>query len=412
MLANAGLLPVGTYRLIYECRIMLRNLRDLPGSFTLSALIAGLVAVMVGYAGPLLIVIQAAENAKLDAAHTSSWIAAITIGCGVTALLLSLWYRQPILIAWPTAGAALLASTLSQYSYPEAIGAYIMAAIGLIGLGYSGLFSRIIERVPKSIIAGMLAGVLLRFGLGIFRALGDARLLVGVMILTYLLLRRWQVRAPSIGTLAVGLLIAGIGGQLHFDQMALHLTTPVITWPTFTLSGFLGLALPLFVLANTSQNAPGLAVLRAYGYTVKPDGPILLTGITSLLMAPFGGQGVALAAITAAICVNPDAHPDADRRYSAGVAYGFWYILFGLFGATAVSLFAGMPKELLAALAGLALTGALLTALSNAMSEPTQREAALLAFLLTAADLTLFGIGAPFWGLVMGVVANYLLTKK
>jgi benzoate membrane transport protein len=393
-------------------RSLWQNLRDLPSSFAFSALIASLVAVMVGYAGPLLIVIQAAENARLDAAHTSSWIAAITVGCGVTALLLSLWYRQPILIAWPTAGAALLASTLSQYSYAEAIGAYIMAAIGLIVLGYSGLFSRVIGHVPKSIIAGMLAGVLLRFGLGIFHSLGDARLLVGLMILTYLLLRRWQVRAPTIGTLAMGLLVAGLGGQLHVDQVALDLTTPVITWPTFTVSGLLGLALPLFVLANTSQNAPGLAVLRSFGYMVKPDGPILLTGITSLIMAPFGGQGVALAAITAAICVNPDAHPDPDRRYSAGVAYGFWYIFFGLFGATAVSLFAGMPKALLGALAGLALTGPLLLALSNAMTEPKEREAALLAFLFTAADLTLFGIGAPFWGLVVGVAANYLLTRK
>ncbi len=389
---------------------MRRNLLDLPGSLTLSAVVSGLVAVLVGYAGPLLIVVQAAQNAHLDHAHLSSWIWAITIGSGVSALLLSLWYRQPILVAWPSAGAALLVSSLAQYSYPEAIGAYLIASLGLIALGFSGLFGRVMERVPKSIIAGMLAGVLLKFGTGLFKSLASAPLLVTLMIVTYLLLRRWRFRAPSIGTLVVGLLLAGLTGQFHFEHVSAQLTVPVLTWPVFSLRAILGLSLPLFILANASQNAPGLAVLRSFGYQTAVDGTIKLTGLVSLLTAPFGSHGLSLAAITAAICVSPEAQPDPDRRYSAGVAYGIWYILFGAFGATAVTLFTGLPKELVAAVAGLALMGALITALTNAMAEPSEREGALLAFLLTAADISLFGIGAPFWGLIVGMATNYLLT--
>jgi benzoate membrane transport protein len=391
---------------------MLRNLRDLPGSLTFSAVVAALVAVLVGYTGPLLIVVQAAENAGLDRGQLSSWIWALTVGSGVSALVMSLRYRQPLLAAWPVAGVALLATTLPQYNYAEAIGAYLVAAVGLIALGWSGFFGRVMDRVPRPVIAGMLAGVLVRFGLGVFRALADAQVLVGAMILTYLLLRRLNVRAPTIGTLGVGLVVAGLGGQLQFEHFAPALTVPVWQWPVFTFRSVLGLSLPLFMLANVSQNAPGLAVLRSFGYKTEPDGPILITGVVSLLTAPFGGSGLSLAAITAALCVSPEAHPDPDRRYAAGVAYGFWYILFGLFGATAVTLFAGMPRELIAAVAGLALTGALITALTNAMAEPKEREGALLAFLCTAADITLLGIGAPFWGLVLGVAANLLLQRR
>lgn len=391
---------------------MLRNLRDLPGSLTLSALVSGLVAVLVGYAGPLLIVVQAAENAGLDRAHLSSWIWAVTVGSGVSALLLSLWHRQPILVAWPTAGAALLVSSLAQYQYAEAIGAYLVTAVALVVLGFTGMFGRIMAHVPRSIIAGMLAGVLLKFGTGLFKSFATAPLLVAAMIITYLVLRRFKFRAPSIGTLLIGLAIAAASGQLHFAGFALQLTTPLLTWPQFSLRALLGLSLPLFILANASQNAPGLAVLRSFGYKTQVDGAIVLTGILSFITGLFGGSGLALAAITAAICVSPEAQPDPDRRYAAGVAYGFWYILFGSFGATAVALFTSLPTELVGAVAGLALTGAIITALTTAMAEPTEREGALLAFLFTAADITLLGIGAPFWGLLIGVATNYILTHQ
>ncbi len=389
---------------------MLRNLRDLPRSLALSSVVAGLVAMLVGFSGPILIVVQAAEAAHLTREQSSSWLWAVTVGCGLTALLLSLWYRHPVLIAWPTASAALLVTSLPHYNFSDAIGAYLVANLAITLLGLSGLFGRVMALIPRSIIAGMLGGVLLKFGLNLFKSAGDAPWLVVVMVATYLLLRRLKFRAPSIGTLAMGLAFAALTGQLQLAGFRPELTIPQITWPTFSLGALLGLALPLFVLANASQNAPGIAVLRSFGYDTPADGPITLAGVISMLTAPFGSHGLALAAITAAICVSPDAHPDKDKRYSAGVAYGLWYMLFGSFAATAITLFAGFPKPLVAAVAGLALTGAIITALTNAMAEPSEREGALLAFLFTASEVAIFGIGAPFWGLLLGVGANYLLN--
>lgn len=391
---------------------MIRNLLDLPRALALSAVSAALVAVLVGYSGPLLIVVQAAQNAGFSDAQLASWVWGVTVGSGVGALLMSLWYRQPVLVAWPTASAALLVSSLPQYSINDAVGAYLITAIALMVLGVSGLFGRLMAFIPRTIIAGMMAGVLLKFGTNIFHSLLLDPLLVLIMIVAYLLLRRLKFRAPTIGILLIGLLIALLRGDLQLMTFRPQLTLPIFTQPTFSIQALLGISLPLFILANASQNAPGIGVLRSFGYTVPANGPVAFTGLISLLIAPLGAHGVALSAITAAICVSPDAHPDADQRYVAGVAYGFWYILFGLLGATAVALFSGLPKPLVATLAGLSLTGAISTGLTNAMAEPGEREAALLAFLLTAADITIWGIGAPFWGLMAGVAAHWILRPK
>ncbi len=391
---------------------MWRNILDLPRALSLSAISAALVAVLVGYSGPLLIIIEAAQKAGFTDSQTSSWVWAVTIGCGLSALLLSLWYRQPVLVAWPTASAALLVSSLPFYTINEAVGAYIICSLALIILGLSKFFGKIMALVPLTIVSGMFAGVLLKFGTNIFKFMLEDPMIVLVMIVGYLLLKRFKFRAPSIGTLLIGLVVAMATGHWQPTAIQPQLTIPEVVMPTFSLAAILGLSLPLFVLANASQNAPGIGVLRSFGYNVPVDGPITLTGIMSLITAPLGSHGVALSAITAAICVSPDAHPDPDKRYSAGVAYGFWYILFGLFGATVVALFTGLPKPLVATLAGLSLTGAISTGLTNAMSQPSEREPALLAFLLTVSDITLFGIGAPFWGLVAGMLVHLVLTYR
>lgn len=397
---------------IYNLRYMLGNVRDLPSAILPSAIFSALVAVLTGYAGPLLVVFQVAEVGKLSADQLSSWIWAITIGCGVCAILLSLWYRHPVLCAWPSAGSVLLVTSLATYTYSEAIGAYIIQAILLILLGVSGLFGRLMDVIPKTVVAGMLGGVLFRFGIGVFSALPSAPLLVGAMIATFVIMKRLGYRAPMIGAMVVGLIMSGLQGQIKLDNLALALTTPVVTTPTFNLAATLGLALPLFVLTLTGQNAPGVAVLRNSGYDTPINGPITLTGIASLLTAPIGGNGINLSAITAAICTNPESHPDKTKRYSAGVAYGLWYVLFGMFGATAVALFSSVPKAFVAAITGLALLGAIATALTTAMSEPKERDGALMAFMLTASGIELLGVGAPFWGLVLGVMVNLVLTYR
>lgn len=306
---------------------MIRNIIDLPRTLALSSISAALVAMLVGYAGPMLIVVQAAQAAGFNDAQLSSWIWGIAIGTGIISITLSLWYRQPMLAAWPAAGAAMLVSSLPQYSINEAVGAYIITSIGLIALGYSGLFGRMMDYIPSTIIAGMMAGILLRFGTAVFSSLLDDPLLILVMLGGFLLLKRINFGAPTIGILVLGAATAYLMGNLDLSGVALQPTVPTLTAPAFSVQAILGLSLPLFILANASQNAPGLGVLRSFGYDAPADGPVLTTGVVSLLTAPLGNHGLCLSAITAAICVSPDAHPDPNKRYSAGVAYGAWYII-------------------------------------------------------------------------------------
>jgi benzoate membrane transport protein len=386
-----------------------RNIRDLPSALTPQTITAGLVGVVIAYTGPLVIVFQAAGNAGLDRAHLSSWIMALTVGSGITGLMLCLWYRQPVVVAWSIAGSALLLTTIKNYTPGELIGSYLLAGLSTVILGWSGLFRRMLQLVPQTVIMGMLAGLLLRFGIDLFRFLPQKPFIVLSMLLVYLLLRRRNFKAPTVVALGVGLLVAAISGDLRYGTILPELAVPVLQFPEFTLSSALSLALPLFILSITSQTAPGFAVLRAAGFETPVNGPVVVTGLASILTAPFGGHGLNLAALMTVICTSPEAHHDPDKRYGAGVAAGLFFILFGAFGATAVTLFAGLPQALIAAIAGLAMAGSITTSLAGAMSEPRQRDAALFALLVTASDITLLGIGAPFWGLVAGVLTSRLL---
>lgn len=388
------------------------NVRDLPRALAPSAWAAGLVAVLVAYTGPLVLVFQAAEAAGLDRARLASWIWALTVGSGVVSLLLCLWYRQPIVAAWSVAGSALLVTSLGQFRLSEAVGAYLLAGIATALLGWSGLFGRLLALVPAPVVMGMLAGVLLRFGVGLFAALPLKPLVVLSALATFLVLRLVRFRAPTVAALVAGLAASVASGDARLAGLSLELAVPVWTPPELTLAATFTLALPLFVLAIASQDAPGIAVLRAAGYRAPADGPILLTGLASVLTAPLGGHGLNLAAVMAVMCSGPEAHRDPDLRYGAGVAAGVWFVLFGTFGATAAALFAALPKELIAAVAGLAMVGPLVSSLSGAMADPGHREGALFALLLGAADVSLFGIGAPFWALVVGVLVSRLAPRR
>ncbi len=389
-----------------------RNLRDLPGTLTPSAWLAGLVSVLIAYTGPMVLVFQAASNAGFDRAHLSSWIWSLTVGSGIVTLPLCLWYRQPLVVAWSVAGSALLVSNLSHYSLPQVVGAYLLAGLAAAIVGWTGIFRRLLTFIPTPIVMGMLGGVLLKFGIGLFSAIPQQPLIVLVMIAVFLVLRRLNFRAPSVAALAAGLLVAALSGDLHSLQISPELAGPVWIWPEFQPEVLLSLGLPLFVLAIASQNAPGIAVMQAAGYKTPVDGPVFATGLASIVTAPFGGHGLNMAALMAAICASPEAHPDPDKRYGAGVAAGIFFIVLGSFGATAATLFAGLPKSLIAAVAGLAMTGAILSSLSGAMHDPKEREGALFALLLTASDVTLLGIGAPFWGLVAGLFTSWFLSKQ
>ncbi len=390
---------------------MMRTLREWRQDMSLSALVAGFLAVLISYAGPLVVVFQAASQAHLSTAQTSSWIWAISIGSGVSGLLLSWRLRVPVITAWSTPGAALLVGMLPGIPWSEAVGAYLLSALLVTLIGVSGVFDRFIERIPKGIAAAMLAGILLHFGMQVFASIKVDPLLVLAMILTFLIVKRIWPRYAIAAVMAVGIAIAMASGNTHLSQLRFTPVVPEFVAPAWSWHALLSLGLPLALVTLTGQYVPGMAVLRASGYRVPASGIISVTGFTSLLLAPFGSHGVNLAAITAAICTGKEAHEDAGRRYIAGIACGLLYIGIGIFGGTLALLFQALPAELIAALAGLALLGAIATGLVGLAQDEKHRDASVITFLATASGMSFLGLGSAFWGLVIGGVSYLVLHR-
>ncbi|CAE1145697.1 benzoate/H(+) symporter BenE family transporter [Serratia rhizosphaerae] len=376
----------------------------------LPALIAGFVAVLVGYTSSAAIIFQAAAVAGASAQQIGGWLSMLGLAMGVSSLGLSWYYRTPILTAWSTPGAALLVTSLPGTSLPEAIGVFIFASGLILLCGVTGLFARLMHIIPPPICAAMLAGILLRFGLDAFGALQSNLPLAGAMCLTYLLARRLLPRYAIVLTLLAGLAVAALQGTIAPIPLHGAIAPPEFIAPQFSLSTLLGIGVPFFIVTMASQNAPGIATLSAAGYQVPTSPLISWTALTALLLAPFGGFSVCIAAITAAICMGPDAHPDPKRRYLAAMAAGGFYLLAGLFGGAIGLLLSALPVALIHTIAGLALLGAIGGSLQRALHDERQRDAALITFLITASGITLFGVGAAFWGLVGGVFAHLLLA--
>ncbi|HLD64493.1 MAG TPA: benzoate/H(+) symporter BenE family transporter [Pseudomonas sp.] len=385
-------------------------MRAIQKDLSLSAVIAGLIAVIISYAGPLVILFQAARAADLSNAQVSSWIWAISIGSGVTGLLLSWRLRIPVITAWSTPGAALLVVMLPSVSLAEAVGAYLVAALIIAVIGLSGAFDKLMSHLPKAIAAAMLAGILFRFGVGLFTSIELQPALVLAMLGTYLLGKRLAPRYAILAVLLVGCAVAAALGRLNSGEIVIGFATPLFTAPAWSWHAILNIGLPLALVTLTGQYVPGMAVLRSSGYQTPARSIMSVTALGSLLLAPFGAHGLNLAAITAAICTGREAHEDRDRRYIAGIACGLFYILMGIFGATLASVFAALPRELIAALAGLALFGAISNGLTGAMADEKQREAALITFLVTASGMSFLGLAAAFWGLLFGLAAHFILT--
>ncbi|RXZ42216.1 benzoate/H(+) symporter BenE family transporter [Crenobacter cavernae] len=386
----------------------MRFLNDLSAS----AIIAGFVTVLVGFTSSAVIVFQAAGTLGATPAEIASWMLALGLGMGLTCIGLSLRYRVPVVTAWSTPGAAMLITSATGVPMAEAVGAFLASALLITLFGFTGWFEKAIRRIPISLASGMLAGVLLRFGLDVYVAMKTQFGLVFTMFCVYLIARRLQPRYAIVATLLVGIAVAFSQGQLHLSGLNFELAEPVFTAPVFSAGTLIGVALPLFIVTMGSQNVPGVAVIRASGYHVPVSPLVGWTGVATLLLAPFGAYALNLAAITAAICMGREAHEDADRRYVAAVAAGVFYLLIGAFGATVSALFAALPKELVLAIAGLALLGTIGNGLAAAVRDEREREPALITFLVTASGVTLFGVGSAFWGLVAGVLAMGVLHAK
>ncbi|NVJ93750.1 MAG: benzoate/H(+) symporter BenE family transporter [Methylocystaceae bacterium] len=378
--------------------------------FSLPQISAGFVAILIGYSSAAAIVFQAARAAGGTPEQVGSWLWALGIAMGVMGIALSLYYRQPILIAWSTPGAALLVTSLQGVDMSQAVGAFIFCSALITLCGVTGWFDKIMKLVPQCLANAMLAGVLLRFALEIFPAFQSESLIVGAMTVLYIL-GKWRKSPFSVPlSFAIGIVTAFSLGKIDFSHITFAFTQPVWVTPEFDMSIMIGVGLPLFVVTMASQNVPGIAVLRAHGYNVAASPLISWTGLMGVLLSPFGGYAYNLAAITAAVCMGEDVHKDPKKRYISAVWAGIFYLFAGVFGVTVASFFTSFPHALVAAIAGLALLGTIANSLNFAFAETDGREAAILTFVITASSASLFGIGAPFWGLIVGVVTYHLMN--
>lgn len=392
----------------------MRFFRDL----SLSAATAGFVAVLVGFTSSVAIVFQAAQAFGATPAQITSWMWALGLGMGLCSAIPSLVLRQPVMVAWSTPGAAVLASAglAGGFSMAEAIGAFLICGALITLAGATGWFERVMNRIPMAIAAALLAGVLARFGLQAFGAAQTALGLVLLMLLVYLVARRLAPRYAVVFTLAAGIAHVVLGGRFNAGALTLEWAVPVFTAPTFTFAAFTSLALPLFIVTMASQNLPGVAAIRAAGYDMPISRILTVTGIATLVLAPFGAFALNLSAITAAICMGPEAHPDREKRYTAAVVCGALYVAIGLVGALVTGLLIAFPRELVMAIAGIALLGSIGGGLHTALKDDEHREAALITFLVMLSGVVIAGIGSAFWGVVAGAIAlfvqQYRLAKK
>jgi benzoate membrane transport protein len=380
--------------------------------WSISAVAAGFLAVLVSYSGPLVIFYQAAQAAQMPNEMFASWVWGISIGAAVSGIYLSWKLKVPVITAWSAPGTALLLTLFPGLSIHEAVGAYITAALIILAIGMFGYFEKVMARIPPGIASGMMAGILFQFGLNAFKAVGSLPILTGGMIAAYLVFKRTLPRYCIVLLLIFGTALAVILGQTHFSAVRLEIVTPQFIAPAWSWSSTFSLALPLVLTTLTGQYLPGMTVLKVSGYDTPVRPIIAANSLTSLLVAPFGGITIAIAAITAAMCTGSDAHEDPAKRYIAGISNGLFYLIGGLFGGTIVLLFASMPKELVAALAGLALLGAITANLTGIVDAEDHREASVITFLATASGMTFLGLGSAFWGIIIGMLAYVFLHRK
>lgn len=366
-----------------------------------SVIASALVAAIVGFGGTIALVVSAAVAVGANPEQIASWVTTICLAMVAETAILSWRHKMPIVTAWSTPGAALIAAS-SGFDIHAAVGAFILTALALIATGLFSPLMKLVSRIPVSVSSGMLAGILSSFVIAAAKSAGADPLLVLPLIAAFFLLRLWNPALAVLGVLIGGIVLASLLG-LSQSAPAFAVTIPVWIAPDFSFGAALGLALPLYLVTMASQNLAGLAVLRAADYHPPAGELISVTGFFSLLSAPFGGHTTNLAAISAAICTGPDAHPDHEKRWLTGPAYALCYLVLALGGGYFVSVLAGLPKSLIALVAGLALMAALANAMTIALSKESDRTAAIAAFAVTASGLAFFGIGSAFWGLVIGV---------
>ncbi|MGP9568838.1 benzoate/H(+) symporter BenE family transporter [Halomonas sp. AOP5-B2-8] len=387
-------------------------LKQFHKDWSIPAITAGFVAVLVSYSGPLAIFFQAAQSAEISSSMMTSWVWAISIGSAISGILLSLWLKVPVVTAWSAPGTALLVTLFPELSLNEAVGAYLTAAVILFLIGVTGSFDRIIRMIPPGIASAMMAGILFQFGVGIFVSLESVPALAIGMIIAYLIFKRLTPRYSLVLLLIAGITLAALLEGASLEGVTLQLAKPQFIRPEWSWNATLSLAIPLVLVSLTGQFLPGMAILRTSGYSTPAKPIVIVASLTSFFTAFFGGITTVIAAITAAICTSKEAHEDPEKRYVAGVANGVFYLFGGIFAGTIVALFTSLPGEFVAVLAGLALIGAITSNISSFAAEKSHLEASVITFIATASGVSFLGLGSAFWGVVVGALAYNLLHRR
>ncbi len=385
--------------------------KTLKEDWSISATVAGFLAVLISYSGPLIIFFQAAQKAQVSTAMMISWIWGISIGAAIAGIYLSIKFKTPVITAWSAPGTALLVTLFPHISLNEAVAAYITSAVVIFLIGITGYFDKLLKWIPQDVAAGMMAGILFQFGLGLFTATDTMPMIVFGMLFVFLIAKRLSPRYTMIWVLLSGVVLSLIMGKINPVNVDFQLAIPQLITPEWTWNSTLNLAIPLILVSLSGQFLPGMAIMKLSGYDTPAKPIISATSIASLAVACVGGITIVLASITAALCMGKDAHELKEKRYIAGIANGIFYILGGLFAGSIVMLFSLLPKELIAALAGLALLGAIATNISVAMKNEANRDAALITFLATASGMHFLGLSSVFWGICIGVIAHLVLSK-
>ncbi|MCL6236026.1 benzoate/H(+) symporter BenE family transporter [Acinetobacter sp. ANC 5579] len=387
-------------------------MQKLLQDFSIPAAFAGFITFLVGISVSAVLVIQSAQMLGANTAEITSWFWALGLGIGLSGLILSWKFKYPVATSWSTAGLALILATANGYSMNAALGAFLVCGLLTAVLGFLGIFEKILRYIPQSLTSAMLAGVLLKFGIELFVSLQNEWAFVLGLLAAYVISKRLLPRYSIVITVIIGIMLCPLLLGFQLPALNLELAQPVWVTPEFSISAILGLALPLFVINMASQYLPGLAMIKSYGYQPHVNQLIGWTGTAQTLLAPFGCFSVNIAAISAAISLDDQAHPDEKKRYIAGMTCGFFYILMGLFAATLVSFLTAFPSVFITALAGIALLGTIGHNIVIAFQEASERDAALLTFLFSASGVQFFGIGSAFWGLVFGLVVHAIFKYK
>ena len=387
-------------------------MQKLLQDFSVPAVFAGFITFLVGISVSSVLVIQSAQLLGASTAQITSWFWALGLGIGLSGLILSWKFKYPVATSWSTAGLALILATANGYSLYEAIGAFLVCGLLTAILGFSGIFHKVLAHIPQSLTSAMLAGVLLKFGIALFASMQNDWEFILSLLAVYILSKRLSPRYSIVITVIAGVVLCPLFLQFHVSTIQFSLAQPVWMAPEFSWSAIFGLALPLFVINMASQYLPGLAMIKSYGYQPNVNQLIGWTGVAQTIFAPFGCFSANIAAISAAISLDDQAHPDSKKRYIAGMSCGFFYILMGLFAATLTSILMSFPGVFMTALAGIALLGTIGHNVAIAFQDVSEREAALMTFLFSASGIQFFGIGSAFWGLLFGFAVSIILKFR